>query len=171
MCKTLLHIAVFVCLILSTSTHAQNLTIRLRGILISPDESSTISINGEAGASNTVVPELDFTYFFTNNIGVELILATSKHDMTANGTDVGDVDLGSVWLLPPTLTLQYHFMPEGQISPYVGAGLNLTLFYNEDTPGDVVTGISYSTSVGPAVQAGVDRVATNWGINLDVKKA
>jgi len=58
---------------------------------------------------------------------------------------VGDVDLGSVWLLPPTLTLQYHFMPEGQISPYVGgAGLHMTLFYNEDTPGDVVTGISYN---------------------------
>ena len=68
MCKTLLHIAVFVCLILSTSAHAQNLTIRLRGILISPDESSTISINGAADASTAVVPELDFTYFLQTTL-------------------------------------------------------------------------------------------------------
>ena len=57
---------------------------------------------------------------------LELILATSKH--TAKGRDaLNGVDpLASTWVLPPTLTVQYHFLPEAKIRPYVGAGINYT---------------------------------------------
>ena len=83
---------------------------RLRGIVISPDESADIeAIGGDVDISNAVVPEFDITYFFNDNWSLELILGTAKHDVEAVGTDVGDIDLGSVWLLPPTLTAQYHF--------------------------------------------------------------
>lgn len=147
--------------------------VRLRGIDVIPVESSKITvINGEANADNAIVPELDFSYFFTDNIGVELILATTKHNVVAENTDLGTVPLGSIWVLPPTLTLQYHFLPQGQVCPYVGAGLNFTIFYNETLPAATVTDITYGSSFGPAFQAGVD-VALNekWDLNLDVKKA
>lgn len=76
--------------------------VRLRAIDIRPDESSTITpIGGKADFSNEVVPELDFTYFFTKNWAAELILATSKHNAKAKGTSVGTVDAGSAWVLPP----------------------------------------------------------------------
>jgi outer membrane protein len=40
-----------------------------------------------------------------------------------------------VWLLPPILLAQYHFNPGGKFKPYVGAGINYTIFFNEDDSG------------------------------------
>ncbi|XLM23340.1 OmpW family protein, partial [Chromobacterium piscinae] len=51
---------------------------------------------------------------------------TSRHKVTTNAFG----DLGKVSVLPPTLTLQYHFMPEATFRPYVGAGINYTRFYS-----------------------------------------
>ncbi|MDC7705175.1 OmpW/AlkL family protein [Vogesella indigofera] len=111
------------------------------------------------------IPELDFTYMLTNNIGAELILGTSKHDITAGGAKVG-----SVKVLPPTLTLQYHFNPEGQFRPYAGAGINYTRFYGfKDDSG---LGLSIKkNSFGPALQVGIDMPLTkDVFLNLDMKK-
>ena len=155
---------------------AQDVTwqVRARGIAVVPDESATITvINGDADVEAAYMPELDFTYFFTPNVAAELILATTKHDATAVGTSLGDVDLGSVWLLPPTLTVQYHPAPEAVVSPYLGAGVNLTLFYNaEVAAGSAVTDIDYSTAVGFALQAGADIPLGDqgWFLNVDAKK-
>jgi len=146
--------------------------VRARGISVTPDESATISaINGTVGISSEIVPELDFSYFLTDNVAAELILATTRHDVSALGTDLGDVDLGKVSLLPPTLTLQYHFTQFESVKPYVGAGVNMTLFYNADPAGGTVTDIDYDTGFGFALQAGMDiEVGDDWFLNADVKK-
>lgn len=122
------------------------------------------------------MPELDITYFFTRNIAAELILGVTPHDVTAtNVSAVGgaNVDLGDVWLLPPTLTVQYHFNPEGQFKPYVGAGINYTLFFNEDK-GPVANAIDYDPSFGWALQVGMDYdldgAPGGWFLNADLKK-
>lgn len=147
--------------------------LRIRAIDVVPNAgSSTITgLGGEVtDISSTIVPELDINYFFTQHVSAELILATSKHDVTATGTSLGDVDLGSVYVLPPTLTLVYHFLPEKVISPYVGAGLNYTAFYDVDS-GPVANSIDYTNSFGPALQAGADiKINENWSINFDVKQ-
>lgn len=144
--------------------------VRARAIAVLPDESATIStIGGDVHIGDEYSGEVDFTYFFTNNIAAELILATSKHSVTATDTSIDDIDLGSVWLLPPTLTLQYHFMPETKISPYVGAGVNYTIFYNSK-PGALVS-TDYDNAFGLALQAGVDiEIFEDTYLNLDVKK-
>ncbi|MEQ9491511.1 MAG: OmpW family outer membrane protein [Alphaproteobacteria bacterium] len=151
---------------------AGDILLRLRGIAVVPDETSTISvIGGDVDASNEYVPELDISYFLTKNIALELIAATTKHDMKADNTALGTVDLGDVGLLPPTLTLQYHFLADDRFSPYVGAGLNYMLFYNEDAPGGTVTSIDYENGLGYALQAGFDvAIEGNWSFNADVKK-
>ncbi|WP_237685899.1 OmpW/AlkL family protein [Flagellimonas profundi] len=143
---------------------------RLRGIVISPDESADIeAIGGDVDISTAVVPEFDITYFFDDNWSLELILGTAKHDVEAVGTDVGDIDLGSVWLLPPTLTAQYHFTG-GDFVPYLGAGPNLTLFYGVDE-GPVADDVEYDTAVGFALQGGFDFMLNDkWFLNFDVKK-
>ena len=144
----------------------ENLMIRLRAINVMPDESSSMSIADSVKAGNQIVPELDFTYFWTDHWASELILATSKHHMST----AGGLDLGDVWILPPTLTLQYHFMPDQRFRPYAGAGLNYTFFYNEDA-GTSITGIDYKNGVGYALQAGFDYgIDKHWAINFDVKK-
>lgn len=154
---------------------AGDLLVRGRVIFVQPDEKSslklgTAAIPGEATADFQAVPELDFTYFFTDNLAAELILATTRHDVAAKGSPLGaSVDLGDVWLLPPTLTLQYHLNPKGKVSPYVGAGVNYTIFYGDD-PG-AARAIDYDNAFGYAVQAGIDvALDDKWSLNLDVKK-
>lgn len=143
-----------------------NWQLRLRGIDVVPQESSSGTIAGHATAGDNVVPELDISYFFTDHISTELILATSRHDI---GWQPGGLNLGHVWALPPTLTAQYHFMTEKQFSPYVGAGVNYTMFYNSD-PG-TFNKVTYSNSFGPALQAGFDyKLDGHWMLNADVKK-
>ena len=144
--------------------------VRLRGLSITPDESATIeAIGGDVEISSAFIPELDFTYFFTENIAAELILGTSNHDVKAVSTVAGDIELGDVWLLPPTLTLQYHFTG-GALKPYLGAGVNLTLFYGADE-GPVADDVDYDASFGFAFQGGLDYALDDkWFLNVDVKK-
>ncbi|MFZ3034623.1 MAG: OmpW family outer membrane protein [Parvibaculum sp.] len=150
---------------------AGDIVIRARGIYMSPSESSSLSAaGGDVTVGNDTVPELDFSYFVTDNIALELIAATTRHKVNGAGTLSG-VSLGKVSLLPPTLTVQYHFMPKERFSPYVGAGLNYTFFYNEDAPGGAVTSIDYKNDVGYALQAGIDyAISGPWSLNVDVKK-
>ncbi|WP_308911233.1 OmpW/AlkL family protein [Pseudokordiimonas caeni] len=145
---------------------------RLRGIYVKPDDSATIStIGGTSDVGSEFTGEVDFTYFITDKFAAELILATTKHSVAAVDTALGDVDLGSVWLLPPTLTFQYHPLAGEKVSPYIGAGVNYTFFYNEDAPGGTVTAIDYKNKFGLAAQAGVDiAMGEKWFINFDVKK-
>jgi outer membrane protein len=143
-----------------------DLLIRLRGAYVNPDVDGTTSVGGSADADSDLVPELDFTYFITDNIAVELILATTTHDVKVNGVP----DLGAVSLIPPILTLQYHFNPKGKLSPYVGAGVNYTIFYDENPSSDI-SNIDYDNAFGWALQAGVDfAFDSRWSINFDVKK-
>ena len=144
--------------------------VRLRGVVVAPDESATIeAIGGDVDISTSVIPELDITYFFTKNIAAELILGTTKHDVQATDTAAGDIDLGSVWLLPPTLTLQYHFTG-GDFKPYAGAGINYTIFYGAKV-GPVADDVDYDNSVGFALQAGLDyNLNDKWFLNVDLKK-
>lgn len=147
--------------------------VRARAIDIVPDESSNISvIGGSADVDNTVVPEVDFSYFFTKNIAAELILATSKHNVTAKNSALGaSADVGSVWVLPPTLTLQYHFTNFDSFKPYLGAGVNYTMYYGEDKGAPAITGLDVKNAFGWALQAGVDvPISGRWGWNFDVKK-
>ena len=141
---------------------AENWMMRVRAIDIAEDVSTSPTLAG-LDVSSEWVPEIDFTYFVSPNIGVELILATARHEVTLGGASLGKLNH-----LPPTLTLQYHFQPTPTIKPYVGAGVNYTRFYNVD----LAPGLSIDkNSFGGALQAGVDIAVTKNGyINLDVKK-
>lgn len=139
--------------------------LRGRAVGVIPQENSHLSIGGEVNVDNNITPELDLTYFFTPNIAVEAIAAVTKHEVrTKTGTDAG-----SAWLLPPTVTLQYHFTNFDSFKPYLGAGINYTHFYNEK--GGALHDAEYEDSFGTALQAGVDvPLGGNWYANADVKK-
>ncbi|MGZ5819013.1 MAG: OmpW/AlkL family protein, partial [Burkholderiaceae bacterium] len=87
-----------------------------------------------------------------------------KHDVKLDGNNIG-----SFKHLPPTLTVQYHFIPDAQISPYLGAGVNYTNISNVNLLGG--SGSLEHSSWGLALQAGVDfKLDKKWSLNLDVKK-
>lgn len=148
---------------------------RFRVINVNPDVKTTGILSVLSGdVQDDTIPELDFTYMITNNIGAELILGTSRHTVTANRTALGggNGSIGKVSVLPPTLTLQYHFNPEGSVRPYVGAGLNYTRFYRAGGLSTEVGGVSIKkNSFGPALQVGLDVAVTkNVFLNVDLKK-
>lgn len=163
---------------------AGDIMVRARALAVMPDEKANVNVTGigkvgEASVNNDYIPELDFSYFITDNIALELIAGTSRHTVKTSLPSAlgGSLDVGKVSLLPPTLSAQYHFLPKSQVSPYVGAGLNYTLFYREDAArsangaGLAVTQTDYKNRFGFALQAGVDVFVTdNIALNFDVKK-
>jgi len=152
--------------------HLSPWQVRVRALAILPDEEASIRpVAGSVDVDEAITPELDISYFFTDHIAAELVLLISNHDVSAKLAGVGNVDLGEVNLLPPTLLLQYHFRPHDSFRPYVGAGVNYTVFWNEDAPGGAVTGIDYDNNVGYALQAGFDYgLDAHWMLNADVKR-
>jgi outer membrane protein len=146
--------------------------IRVRGLGVVTNDKG--AVEGVAGSdlsySDTVVPELDISYFFTDNIAAELILGTTHANVDADGSLAALGKVGKTWLLPPTLTLQYHFTEFGAFKPYVGAGVNYTLFYNQSGSG-AFTNLDVDNKVGAALQVGFDYMLDeHWGVNFDVKK-
>lgn len=154
--------------------------VRLRGIVVAPNEESggvLPAFPGErVSVNNSFMPEVDVTYMVADHWGLELIAATTKHSASGRTGTTGSIGkLASTWALPPTLTLQYHPMAKGPVRPYVGAGVNYTLFYSEDASNALETAVGktrvrMSDSVGWAAQAGVDfDIGRNLFLNLDVK--
>ena len=110
----------------------------------------------------------NITYMINPNIGVELLGAFPfKHDIKATG--LGKV--AETKQLPPTVTVQYHFLPNSNVRPYAGVGLNYTTFFSEKTKGALSgTDLDLDDSWGFAGQLGIDvDVAPNWFVNADVR--
>ena len=146
-----------------------SLLVRARAVnLQSANDDSTglgLSVN------NKVIPEVDFTYFVSNSLAVELILTVpQEHDLTS--TVVGG-KIGRVTHLPPTLLLQYHFGGT-TFKPYIGAGVNYTKFTAVALRSDLeAAGYDITrNSWGGALQIGFDiPVSKDVYFNVDVKKA
>jgi len=155
--------------------------VRGRIVNVHPDSSSGLISAGGAeipGSGVTVdddtIPELDITYMIHRNFGIELILGYSKHDVIATGTTAALGKVIEAKALPPTLLLQYHFLPDAKFRPYVGAGVNYTYFWDEDVKGPLAgapgSEVKMDDSWGLALQAGMDfAISENWFINADVK--
>ncbi|MBO9514070.1 MAG: OmpW family protein [Variovorax sp.] len=130
--------------------------------------SNAITVN------NKTIPEIDVTYFFTPNLAAELVLTVpQKQTVTVQQSALGGpVDIGTFKHLPPTLMLQYHFMPEAKIRPYAGVGLNYTRISSVNLFVPTVGPLDLDrNSFGLAVGGGVDIALTkNVFLNFDVKK-
>ncbi|HAJ47189.1 MAG TPA: OmpW family protein, partial [Alphaproteobacteria bacterium] len=128
-------------------------------------EDANVSIGGSVKIDDALVPEIDISYFFDEDWSIELIAATSPHNVRST---LG-INLGDAWVLPPTLTVKYHLPVDGPVRPYIGAGINYTTFWNiDEQPG---LSMDYSDSWGWALQAGIEiDLGNNWSLNIDVKK-
>jgi len=150
--------------------------VRARGFYTMPNENSNYKGDNDSGnidISDAFAPELDVSYFFSDNIAIEFAISTSKHDVGVEYSDFINhySDLGYYSMLPLTMNLQYHF-DLGKFKPYAGAGVNYTVFYGEGK--EMNTGLPHnlelSNTFGFSLQGGLDFMITdNWLINLDVK--
>ena len=141
--------------------------VRARALNLQSANKDTTGLN--LSVNDKTFPEVDIGYFVTPNVAIELVLTyPQKHDIRAGGTKIGTLKH-----LPPTLLAQWHF-PMGGFRPYVGAGVNLTLFSDVKFDPAVAAALSPSIknrSTGGAVQIGFDvPVGGGWLLNVDVKK-
>jgi outer membrane protein len=111
------------------------------------------------------------TYMFSENWGFDILASWPfNHDIKLGGTKIAETDH-----LPPTFSMQYHFLPDSTIQPYVGAGVNYTTFFSTDiepvlTDLTGVTDVDLDDSFGLALQLGADWTFGNrWLLNLDLR--
>ncbi len=141
----------------------------VRGRLINvipTEKQDRVDAGGNSTIGKSLTPEVDFTYFFTPNIAAEINLAASRHTIKTEHNSVRLAHKESTWIVPPTLTLQYHFTSLAFAKPYVGAGINYTMFHH-DRSGST----HHKNHSTLALQAGVDiPIVKNLYANIDVKK-
>ncbi len=164
---------------------------------VDPDSSSTaLSRNGttlpgtDVSVDSNTQLGLTGTYMLTSNVGIELLAATPfSHTVTAHGSVSGlgsieGLDVADVKHLPPTLSVQYYPMPsDSKLQPYVGAGINYTIFFDEELTSDFKAtplgdgSIDLDNSFGLAFEIGCDYAVTDnivlnasvWNVDIDTE--
>ena len=136
--------------------------------LVTTDGSDAFGTNAKDAIKieDKLIPEFDIDYRFNDNWAIELVLTVpQEHDVKLNGTPIGNFKH-----LPPTILAKYYPGEWAGFRPYVGAGANFTLIFDETIAGGALKLENYS--VGPAAQVGVDYAITKQiSLNLDVKRA
>ncbi len=146
------------------------LRVRAVDLLWQNGQTDTVS-TANVKAKNQLIPEFDISYFFTKNIAAELVLTWPQQVNITAGP--GNTNVGKISALPPSLLVQYHFTDLGAFKPYVGAGVNYTIFGNrQNFPGLGNSVQVDQNSVGFVAQVGTDYMFDkNWGMNFDLKYA
>jgi len=142
----------------------------------------TLTVNGVVQVDDGTSLTLSGTYMFTENWAFDILAAWPfKHDIDLDATIddgtgpvSGSVPFGEVKHLPPTFSVQYHFMPDAKFQPFVGLGVNYTMFMSEELTQDVIdAGIvdfSLDDSFGAAAQLGADWMLNERSlINFDIR--
>lgn len=134
----------------------------------SSDASASLGLPADAiGVEDDTQLYINATWMFTENLGLDILGATPfTHDITLNGTKAAETKH-----LPPTVGVQYHFTPKSNVRPYVGAGINYTTFFSEETTGALAgTDLSLDDSWGLAAQVGIDvDINKDWFFNADIR--
>lgn len=120
---------------------------------VEPTQNSNTTA-GRIDVDGNLRPTLTVEYFIADNIGIELLAAWPfEHDINLQGAG----KVAKTKHLPPTLSLQYHFTNASQVTPFIGAGINYTNFFDETGKGALAgANIDLDDSWGLALHAGLD---------------
>jgi outer membrane protein len=190
--KSLLTIALLSSL--STTVFANqsgDILIRAGATSVNPDSGqSTVALDGTATPLSLSVDDntqlgLNFVYFFDSNWAVEVLAATPfTHDVILNdpdgvtdtvyGIDLNGAKLAEVTHLPPTVSALYYIDTGMALKPYVGVGVNYTIFFDEEFTA-IPTAAGFSNleldgSFGLSLQVGADyEFNKNWSVNVSAR--
>jgi outer membrane protein len=151
------------------NAQAQDWFVRFGPTVVDPKNDNGTLANGAFQTHIKDQTALGFTlgYHFTPNWALELLASTPfEHSVQLNGGTALDFKH-----LPPTLSLQYYFLPESKVNPFLGVGANYTLTFSEKERGPLVgTNTKVGDSFGIAAQAGlVFNIAEQWDIVADAR--
>jgi len=120
------------------AANQQNFVVKLGLADVEPKADNGDLLGGAVSpdVGNSVRPSITFEYLPIPSVGIELLAAWPfRNDVNITSAAVGNGTAASVNVLPPTLSVQYHILPENVISPFVGVGINYSFIYGEDTKG------------------------------------
>lgn len=139
---------------------AGDMVLRVGAVNVNPQGDG--ALDGALDVEDNTQLGINFTYMFTDALGVGILGATPfEHDITLNGDKVATTKH-----LPPTVTLQYHFNTGMAFHPYAGLGFNYTVFFEEDM-GD--SELELDPSFGLAAELGFDYSLTDqWGVGASL---
>lgn len=135
---------------------------------VMPDDSASTTAAGPIDVDANARPTITAEYFIADRIGVELLAAWPfEHDINLAG--VGKV--AKTKHLPPVLSLQYHFVNQSALTPFVGAGINYTYFFDDRGVGPLAgTAVDLDDSWGYALHAGLDyAISPRGSLRADVR--
>ncbi len=166
--KRLMMISLLAAGIAAQPALAQEWFIRAGATMVDPASDNGDLAGLPASINSNTQLGITFGYQMTPNIAFELLAATPfSHEVSLEG-------LGKVVefkQLPPTLNIQYIFMPEGKVSPYIGAGFNYTLVYDVQAVGALAgENVSVGNSWGMDGQLGLRfNLSNDWDITADIR--
>ncbi|MEZ9652810.1 outer membrane protein OmpW [Vibrio lentus] len=177
--KTVCGIAVIAAIAALTSTNVLahkegDFIIRAGAATVSPNDSSGDVLDTAGvkfGVDSNTQLGLTFGYMFTDNISLE-VLAASPFSHNISATGLGDI--AETKHLPPTLMVQYYFgQANSEFRPYVGAGINYTVFFDESLNQGAkdlgLSDLSLDDSWGLAANIGMDyMINEDWFLNASV---
>lgn len=123
--------------------------------IVSVDSASSLAVN--------------LSYMLSNNLAIEVLAAYPfEHDIRLAG---GGDKVATTEHLPPTVSAQWHFMPDNPFKPYVGLGVNYTAFFSTKTTGDLEgTVLKLGSSWGLAAEIGADiMMGDTWMLNVNAR--
>lgn len=179
-------VAISLAALCPTAAQAQSagdVQIRLFGTMVDPDGSIDAveldAIGLPAGtdtrADTNYVPTIAVEYFVTPQFSVETICCLTQHDVVGTGPLAGAGLVSNANIVPATVTVKYHPVPDAAVRPYVGIGPTYFLFIDE-RPGAATRALGatrqhLSDELGFALQAGVDvPLNARFGLSLDAKR-
>jgi len=184
--KSLLTIALLSTLSTAAFAHqAGDILVRGGATSVNPDsENTAVLLSGADSTMSLSVDDntqlgLNLVYFYDSNWAVELLAATPfTHEVTLNDPNavlgVDGAKLAEVTHLPPTLSALYYIDTNSAFKPYVGVGINYTVFFEEEfeaAPKSLgLTNLKLDGSFGLAVQLGADyEINKNWSVNFSAR--
>ena len=174
--RYLIPLAVAAALAAPVAAHAEQGDWLFRvGLSVTNPDSTNLELPpiGDIVIDDDISPTFNISYFLTDHISTELLAAwpfTHGVDLKTGGGGDDKTRIGNVDHIPPTLSLNWHFNPDGTFRPYIGVGANYTLFSSEETRGPLTGSIlKLDDSFGAAGQVGVDIGAGKWFFNANAR--
>ncbi|MAU54062.1 MAG: hypothetical protein CMN17_17205 [Roseovarius sp.] len=134
---------------------------------VEPTQNSN-TLAGQIDVDGNLRPTITIEYFVADRIGIELLAAWPfQHDVNLQGAG----KVAEVKHLPPTLSLQYHFVNASKVTPFIGAGINYTYFFDETGKGALAgVNVDLDDSWGLALHAGLDvAISERAALRADVR--
>lgn len=144
-----------------------NWVFRFGAHVVNPTSDNGHLAGMKASIDSDTKPTFSLEYMATPSWGVEVLAALPfKHEVKLDGQKAANTKQ-----LPPVIGVNYHFLPEAKVSPFLGVGVNYTRFFDTHGTG-LLQGakVKIDSSWGAAAHAGVDvKLAPRWLLTADLR--